>query len=107
MLDITMLNGKIGTLKYQRKELIEELGNITHTMYLNGEYDKDRLNEKCQNICDLDAQILKVEEEIKNIQIAADESLGKPKPIGYCECGSPILESDKFCGKCGKKVDAG
>jgi NADH pyrophosphatase NudC (nudix superfamily) len=104
-LEASKLKSQITDLQKQKKEALEELGNIAHTMFLKGALDEERLRAKSAAIAALDDQIKQKESELMEIHAKAQEALGKPKPIGICACGAELFEGTKFCGKCGKKVE--
>lgn len=104
--ETTKLKGQIGTLQGQKREALEELGNIVYNLFLKGGFDEERINKgKCEAIAGLDRQIKEKEEELRQIHLKAEEALGRPKAISICDCGAGIYEGSKFCGKCGKKVE--
>lgn len=105
MLETTKIKGQIGTLQEQKKDALEELGNIVYTMFLKGAFDEERIKGKCEVIVGLDSQTKDKEEELKQIHLKAEEALGKPKAVGICGCGAEIYDGTKFCGRCGKKVE--
>jgi hypothetical protein len=105
MLDVSKLKSQIADLQKQKKEALEELGNIVHTMLLKGALDEERLRAKSAAIAALDDQIKQKEKELMETHAKAQEALGKPKPIAMCACGAELFEGAKFCGKCGKKVE--
>jgi len=104
MLEASKLKSQIADIQKQKKEALEELGNIVHTMILKSGLDEERLRAKSAAIAALDDQIKQKEQELEEIHAEAQEALGKPKAIGVCACGAEIHESAKFCNKCGKKV---
>ncbi len=105
MLEVSKAKSQIADIQKQKKEALEELGNIVYTMYLNAAFDEDRLRTKGAAIAALDQQIKHKEIELTEIHAKAQEALGKPKPVAICSCGAEIYEGTKFCGRCGKRVD--
>ena len=106
MLEASKLDSQIADVQKQKKEALEEMGNITHTMLLKGAVDEERLRTKSAAITALDVQIKQKESELTEIHAKAQEALGKPRPVAICSCGGEIREGAKFCSKCGKKVEA-
>ncbi len=104
MLEVSKVNSQIADIHKQKKEALEELGNIVYTMHLNAAFDEDRLRTKSAAIGALDQQIKQKEIELTEIHVKAQEALGKPKPVAICACGAEIYEDTKFCGKCGARV---
>jgi len=105
MLETSKLKSQIADIQKQRKESLEELGNVVFTMFLKSAFDEERLRSKSAAIATLDDQIKQKEKELMEIHAKAQEALGKPKPIAICSCGAEIYEGTKFCGKCGARVE--
>ncbi len=103
-LDVVKVKGEIGTLLSKKRESVEELGNIVYTMFLNGEFDEERVRSKCEAIRDLDSRVDDKQEELKQIQLSAKQALGQAVVVANCECGAELTEGAKFCGKCGRQV---
>jgi DNA-directed RNA polymerase subunit RPC12/RpoP len=104
MLDSSRCKGQIDTLTKQKMESLEELGNIVFNMFKKGEFNEEFLKSKCSTIANIDQQIKAKEEELLEIHLRANEALGKPRPVGLCNCGAEIFENTKFCGTCGSPV---
>lgn len=105
MIEVSRIKSQVADIQQQKREALEELGSIAHTMLLKGALDEDRLRVRSAAIAALDEQIRKKEEELTEIHGKAQEALGKPKPVAICDCGAEIYEGTKFCGKCGKKTE--
>jgi hypothetical protein len=105
-LETTKIKSQINGLREQKKALLEELGNIVYTMFLKGGFDEERVKGKCSGVAAVEDQITQKEEELREVHLKAQEALGKPKPITVCTCGEAVYEGTKFCGRCGKKVEA-
>ena len=104
MLETSKLNSQIADIQKQRKEDLEELGNIVYTMFLKNAFDEERLRTRGVAIAVLDDQIKQKEKELLETRAKAQEALGRPKAVAVCTCGAEIHEGTKFCGKCGAKV---
>jgi flagellar biosynthesis chaperone FliJ len=96
---------QITDIQKQKREDLEELGNIVYTMFLKSAFDEQRVRNKSAAIATLDDQIKQQEKELAQIHAKAQEALGKPKAIAICSCGAEIYEGTKFCGRCGKRVE--
>lgn len=106
MLDSNKVKNQIESLQKQKKESIEELGNIVYTMYLKDAIDEATIRQKSALITGIEEQIKEKEEELRRIHERADKALGKQTAAGYCpSCGAEIYENAKFCGKCGSKIE--
>jgi hypothetical protein len=106
MLDSSKIKGKIDSLAKQKEELLTELGNIAFTMYTKGSFNETLLNSKCLVIANLNNEIGEREKELRDIRLKAEEAMGKKRPVDRCACGADIFENTKFCGVCGRKVEA-
>ena len=106
MLETSKLKSQIADIQKQKKESLEEFGNIVYTMHLKGAFDEERLDAKSAAIAALDEQIEQKEKEVIETRAKAQEALGKPRPVAVCSCGAELYEGTKFCGKCGARVKA-
>ena len=106
VLETTKLNSQIRKLQEHRKGLLEELGNITYTMFRNRTFVEERLKAKSAVIVVLDEQINQKQKELVELHSRAQEALGTPKPAAMCSYGVELYEGAKFCGKCGAKAEA-
>lgn len=106
MLEVSRLKSQLAELQKKKGQLLEELGSIAHTMLSKGALDEERLNAKSSEIGKLEEELSQKEDELAETHTRAQEALGKPKAVGTCSCGAEIHEGTKFCGKCGKKVEA-
>jgi NADH pyrophosphatase NudC (nudix superfamily) len=108
-LETTQLRSQVKTLQEEKQRGLEELGNIVYTLYVQGtlETEAGRVRVKCSALAALDQKIRDKEDEIRQVQLKAQEALGKTpaSPLGVCACGAPIYEGMNFCGGCGKNVD--
>lgn len=104
VIETSKLKGQISIFERNKKDALEELGNIVYVMFQKNDFDTERIKSKCEYITRFDSQIKDTLEEIKKIQIKSQEALGKPRVIKICDCGAEIHEGVRFCTKCGKKV---
>lgn len=107
VLETSKLKGQISIFERNKKDALEELGNIVYVMFQNNVFYTERIKSKCEFISRIDTKIKDTMEEIKNVQIKSQEALGKPRVIKICDCGAEIHEGVRFCTKCGKKVIIG
>lgn len=105
LLDSNKVKSQISSLQKEKKESIEELGNIAFTMFLKGGFDESILNNKCTFISKIHDQLKEKEQELRDIHLKAEEELGNPRPIDTCPCGADIYANTIFCGKCGAKYE--
>lgn len=106
VLETSQLRSQIRGLEEEKRNRLEELGNIVYTMVSRGTLDQERLQEKCCSIAAIDKAIQEKEEQIRVIQIKTQEAIGRVglHPIAKCSCGADLFEGAKFCGRCGQNV---
>jgi DNA-directed RNA polymerase subunit RPC12/RpoP len=110
-LETTQLRSQVKTLQEEKQRGLEELGNIVYTLYVQGTLETEagrvRVRVKCSALAALDQKIRDKQDEIRQVQLKAQEALGRTPPpsLGVCVCGVPVYEGTKFCGGCGKNVD--
>lgn len=105
-LEVSKVKNQINELQKQRRDSMEELGNVVYTMFLRDSFDEIRIKEKVSSIIKIDNQIKSMESEIIQIQNKARESLGESASTGKCSCGADLYEDTKFCSGCGNKVES-
>jgi hypothetical protein len=104
VLEIAKIKNQITVCVNQKRELVEELGNIVYVMYSKENINIDRISDKCAGIRDVDLRIQNFENEILEVQRKSRDSLGLSSVFGKCECGVEYFEGKKFCGSCGKNL---
>lgn len=109
MLETTQLRGQLRELQDQKRETLEELGNVVYTLFTQGTLDQEqgRVHEKCTALVTVDQKIREKEEEIRQVQLRAQQALGKSAtpPVTQCKCSADLYEGTKFCASCGKPVE--
>jgi NADH pyrophosphatase NudC (nudix superfamily) len=103
LIESNKVKGQIDNLEKQRKESFMELGSIVFTMFRKSGFDEVIVNDKCSMILNIDEQVKKKEQELRDIHLKAEEELGNPRPVDTCSCGADVFANTKFCGKCGAK----
>ena len=106
--DETKLRGRISSLEKQRSAMLEELGSIVYVGACKGKQDPTRVNTKVKEIVDIDARIDAANREIKELEVKAQEQIGKAGnlklgTVSACKCGANISPDAKFCTNCGAK----
>lgn len=95
--EIDRLNKSIEDTSLRKEEVLLDLGIFIYQKVREGLLNNNEINEKCKPIIGFDHVIydakLKVEELKKQME-----------PI-KCSCGATLKSEDRFCGKCGQKVD--
>jgi hypothetical protein len=102
-LDSLKLKSRIADLQRKKSDALQELGSIAYTMFARKAWDQERLNERCGAIAGIDIDIQDAEKQLARVHTAADEALGRPRSTAKCDCGAPLPEGVKFCGRCGKR----
>jgi len=109
-IETTKIKGQISKLKEDKRKSLEEMGNIVYSMILEENFDIEKIIAQFNVIKDLDNQIQKLEEELKELQEKAQKEIESlktteiAKSTNKCECGAEIPPGAKFCVKCGKKL---
>jgi len=97
-----------GRLRRERRELLRDreqrlrdLGGLMLEMFRRDQFRRELLLERC-------AELVSLEERVAELDtlIAAAVSRGRVQPAAHCECGAPILWGARFCGQCGRPVNA-
>jgi rRNA maturation endonuclease Nob1 len=96
VVEITKLNMNIKTEKEGIESLYQQLGEYCFRKYASGETDDQKVTELCEQ----------VKIHLENIDFF-EEKINEIKNMVVCpSCGNKILKANKFCGKCGAKVNA-
>lgn len=106
VIESTKLKSQIRDLQGRKREVLEELGNIVYAMFLQGSFDEARVREQCSAVVAVDGQIKEKEAEVEVVHVKAQEAMGKPRMSGVCACGAELPVGAKFCGKCGRQIEA-
>src|SRR6056297_1126472 len=111
----TKLQTQIISLKNDKKNEINELGNLTYQMLKEGNLEEELLNAKFGKIIKLEDEILEKEDKKENIsnEIENEENEENEENIEDVEevvditcpnCGEKNLLEAKFCKNCGTKL---
>ena len=106
VIESTKLKSQIRDLQGRKREVLEELGNIVYAMFLQGSFDEARVREKAAVVAAVDDHIKQKEAEVEDVHVKAQEAMGKPRMAGVCACGAELPVGAKFCGKCGRQIEA-
>lgn len=108
MLETGHLRSQIKVMQEERRHALEEVGNMVYTLYGQDrlEEERERVHAKCESLAALDQKIREREEEVRQVQLRAQEVLSNlsGSAVGACDCGTLIYGAAKFCGGCGKSV---
>ena len=104
LLEAAKVKNKIGTLKGQKRNQIEELGNLVYSMSNEGTFGEEKIKAKCTEIQTIENEIKEKEKEPENIHLKARKALEEKIVVSICNCGTKLYEGERFCGKCGQKV---
>lgn len=105
VIESTKLKSQIRDLQGRKREVLEELGSLVYTMFLQGSFDEARVREKAAAVRAVDDQIRQKEAEVEDVHVKAQEAMGKPRMSGVCACGAELPVGAKFCGKCGRQTE--
>ena len=103
LLEATRLGAQIGRLADAKREALTELGSLVYAIYLAEEAELDgRIRERCAKIREIEEEIARKEEELKEVKREAKRNMGIPL---CAACGQELAEGDRFCRACGRKVE--
>ena len=108
----TKLQTQIISLKNDKKNEINELGNLTYQMLKEGNLDEELLNAKFEKIIKLEDEILEKEDKKENISNEMEkeeseeniEDAEEVVDITCPNCGEKNTPEAKFCKNCGTKL---
>src|SRR6056297_3543098 len=108
----TKLQTQIISLKNDKKNEINELGNLTYQMLKEGNLDEELLNAKFEKIIKLEDEILEKEDKKENISNEMEkeeseeniEDAEEVVDITCPNCGEKNPPEAKFCKNCGTKL---
>ncbi len=102
-LETARLKSQLAGLADRRREVLTELGGLIYDGFLRDALALgDHARAKCDEIAALDAQIKEKEGELAQVHREASISLGVPV---CASCGAELNEEDRFCRKCGAKIE--
>lgn len=106
MFEAAKLKREAAALQKRRRGLLEKLGDIVYTMFLNRSgFDEEKIKEMGEAIARLDSRIKEKEGELEQIHLKAQEALRMSKTdVVLCDCGAKVNKNAKFCSKCGEEV---
>lgn len=98
--------GPSGALHDRRRRLIgaregalRDLGGLMLEMYKRNRFREELLLDKCEEVLSIEVEVAHIDQKL--FQLTPANSSGQ-RPIGRCECGSPIHPGQNFCGVCGR-----
>jgi uncharacterized protein YjiS (DUF1127 family) len=97
-----------GQLRRERRALLQlregrlrDLGGLILEMYRRDQFRQDLLVDRCTELVGLEERLAELD-----ALLAASVSRGRIRPAAHCSCGAPVFWGSKFCGQCGRPVDA-
>lgn len=82
-----------------RETTLRDLGGLMLEMYKRNRFREELLLDKCEEVLAVEVEIAHIDQRL--FQLAPPNAAGM-RPIGRCECGSPIYPGQNFCGVCGR-----
>ena len=95
--EIDKLNKSVEDASLRKEEALLELGIFIYKQVREGLLDNDEINEKCESIIGFDHVIYDSKVKI--------DKFNKQLQGIKCSCGAILTPEDRFCGKCGQKVE--
>ena len=101
VVQVSKVKKEIDELKSKMRSYFPALGELTYTMYSEGNFDQEKLNEKCKVIATLEEQVQQKEKELKQVYRESQEARGRR----FCPfCEAKIPDDAKFCNQCGTSL---
>lgn len=82
-----------------RDATLRDLGGLMLEMYKRNRFREELLLDKCEEILAIEVEVAHIDQRL--FQLSPPTAAGV-RPIGRCECSSPILPGQNFCGVCGR-----
>lgn len=95
--EIDKLNKSVEDASLRKEESLLELGIFIYKKVREGLLDNEEINEKCESIIGFDHVIYDSKVKI--------DKFNKQLQGIKCSCGAILTPEDRFCGKCGRKVE--
>lgn len=95
--EIDKLNKSVEDASLRKEEALLELGIFIYKKVREGLLDNEEINEKCESIIGFDHVIYDSKVKI--------DKFNKQLQGIKCSCGAILTSEDRFCGKCGRKVE--
>ena len=95
--EIDKLNKSVEDASLRKEESLLELGIFVYKKVREGLLDNEEINEKCESIIGFDHVIYDSKVKI--------DKFNKQLQGIKCSCGAILTPEDRFCGKCGRKVE--
>ncbi len=84
-----------------RETTMRDLGGLMLEMYKRNRFREELLLDKCEEILAIEVEIAHIDQRL--FQLSPPNPSGQ-RPIGRCECGSPIMPGQNFCASCGRSL---
>jgi len=101
----TVLKSQIEALSKQKKNAVQELGDIVYALFLRGVSDEETVRNGCMAVVSLDGQRLEKEEKLRQIRLKSNDVPGGPISNAPCMSGNDIAEGTEFCTNCGNEME--
>ena len=95
--EIDKLNKSVEDASLRKEKALLELGIFIYKKVREGLLDNEEINEKCESIIGFDHVIYDSKVKI--------DKFNKQLQGIKCSCGAILTPEDRFCGKCGQKVE--
>ena len=95
--EIDKLNKSVEDASLRKEEALLALGIFIYKKVREGLLDNEEINEKCESIIGFDHVIYDSKVKI--------DKFNKQLQGIKCSCGAILTPEDRFCGKCGQKVE--
>lgn len=105
MMEKAKINTSISDAEKEKKRIAEQLGIIVYDLHQNGEVLPEAVLAFCDQITEINNQIATLRQKLTAMEMPKETPTSAPAAGGFCpNCGSPVREGAKFCGKCGNAM---
>jgi len=100
---------QISDFKSHINILFFDIGKSFYNSFKENDISDEKMEElkkSCQEILKFEEKISGLEKELKNLDLKEKIEIYDKRIVGKCpNCGNPINKGDKFCTKCGQKIE--
>jgi hypothetical protein len=110
IVEVSRLRSQRRAVEGEMKKALEELGHIVYRLHVDGrlEAEASRIRGRCEALARRERHLGAIDEQIRAAQARAQEALTRrpETATGTCACGAFLAEDARFCGQCGRPVEA-
>jgi NADH pyrophosphatase NudC (nudix superfamily) len=108
--EVSRLRSQRRAIEGEMKKALQELGHLVYRLHVDGrlEAEASRIRGRCEALARREQHIGAIDEQIRAAQARVQEALTRQRvtATGTCACGALLGEAARFCGQCGRPVEA-